>query len=270
MAGPAQSPNRRLYYRQPMYLRINLRIAGVRVAVPATLIDISGGGCQIHARTMVKPRAGIEFELPRAGQSDLRITGIIKKVTYAPEDRIFRYSIQFETLEAQVRDELLRFVIEEQRRAISGTKVQTEIAAVPVRKLSTRLRELRTAYRVEINVAVKYSIGDSPAMQHGTAIDLSTGGLRLILDQVLRQEWLVTLRFTLPNETLKALAQSRGNSAPSMRPFNELKLVARPLPGVKELRGRYVQSLTFINPEAAQTDEISRFVQAARLTAIRK
>lgn len=253
-----------------MYLRINLRITGVRVAVPATLIDISGGGCQIHARTMVKPRAGIEFELPRAGDSNLRIAGVVKKVTYAPEDRTFRYAVQFETLETPVRDELLRFIIEEQRRSISGTKAQSDLALAPVKKLSTRLRELRMAYRVEINVPVKYSIGDSTSIQHGTAIDLSTGGLRLILDQVLRQEWLVTLRFTLPNETLKALAQSRGNSAQAMRPFSELRLLARPLPGVKQLRGRYVQSLAFINPEAAHTDEISRFVQATRLTAIRR
>ena len=269
MAGPAQSPNRRLYYRQPMYLRINLRISGVRIAVPATLIDISGGGCQIHARTMVKPRTSIEFDLPRDDEPSLRVTGVIKKVTYAPEDRTFRYAIQFETLEPGVRDEVLRFVIEEQRRAIVLARTDEEPALPKLPKLSTRLRELRTAHRVEINVGVKYTIGESLTAHDGTAIDISTGGLRLILDQVLRQEWLVTLRFTLPNEILKALAQSRGSLAQTLRPFGELRVAARPLPGVRQLRGRYLQSLTFINPDAAQTEEITRFVQATRLTTIR-
>ena len=69
---------------------------------------------------------------------------------------------------------------------------------------------------------------------------------------------------------IEALAQSLGSSAHMRRPFSELKLIAQPLPGVRQLRGRYVQSLAFVSPEAAQAEEISRFVQATRLTAIRR
>lgn len=266
MAGPAPSTNRRLYYRQPMYLRINLRVAGIRVLVPATLVDISGGGAQIHARTMLKPKASVEFDLPRPGDTALRLTGTIRKVTYTPDNRTFRYAVHFESLESGVREQLLRFVIEEQRRGITGSKDAPEATSLKV--ASTRLRELRSAHRVEVNVPVRYFIGDSLTAQVATAIDIGTGGLRMILDQVLRQEWVVTVRFTLPNETLKVLAQSRVTGGPAMRPFSELKFLARPLSGVKQLRGRFVQSLAFVNPDAEQAAEIDRFVQASRLTTI--
>ncbi len=266
MAGPAPATNRRLYFRQPMYLRINLRVAGARVAIPATLVDISGGGAQIHARTLLKPQAWVEFELARPDGTPLQLKGSIRKVTYTPADRTFRYAVHFESLEPGVRETLLRFVLEEQRRGISGSKAALELS--PLKKASTRLRELRKAHRVEVNVPVRYSIGDSPNAQDATAIDVGTGGMRLILDQVLRQEWHVTIRFTLPNDTLKALAQSRGASGSAMRPFCEVKFLARPLPGVKQLRGRFVQSLAFVNPDARYAAEIERFVQATRLTSL--
>lgn len=268
MEDRAQTANRRLYYRQPMYQRIDVRASGVRVAVPATLIDISGGGCRLHARTMLKPRVAVEFDLPRPDATPLRVAGRIRKVTYTPEDRMFRYAIAFETLEAHVREQLLRFVVEEQRRTIRIVKrpIETGLpAATPL-----RLKELRMAPRIEVNVPVLYSVGDSMNMQHATAVDVSTGGLRLILDQILRQEWPVTVRFTLPSEILKVLAISQGSGAHMMRPFRELKLTTRPLPGVRQSRGHFVQSLAFVNPEMQYVDEISRFVAAARLTAIRR
>ena len=270
MGDPAKSVNRRLYYRQPMYLRIDLRVAGIRIAIPSTLIDISGGGCQIHARTMLKPRASVAFDLPRTGLADLRVGGVIKKVSYTPEDRLFRYAIQFDKLDARTRDELLRFVIAEQRRAISGVRAVQDAAINQLQHSAMRLRELRSAHRVEVNMPVRYTVGDSAPVYDATAIDIGTGGLRLIVDQVLRQEWTIAVRLTLPNETLKLVAQMRGSAAETMRPFSEMKLFARPLGGVSQSRGRYVQSLTFVNPDAYSIEEITRFVQAAKLTTLRR
>ena len=267
MAGQPQSGNRRLYYRQPMYARIDLRVSGIRVPIPATLIDVSGGGCQIHARTMLKRQQLVDFELPRAGEAALRLNGTIKKVAYAPQDRTFRYSVEFDELAEQSRDELLRFIADEQRRAISSAKAEIDTPVAPLRKRLVRLQELRSAYRVEVNVPVQYSVGDAMTVHDGTATDVSTGGMRLILDQVLRQEWIVTARFTLPNDALKAFAQLR-TSGERMRPFSEMRLQARPLPGVRQLRGRYVQSLAFLNPDATVTEDIARFVQIAKLIAL--
>lgn len=259
-------PNRRLYYRQPMYQRIDVRAAGVRVAVPATLVDISGGGCRLHARTMLKPRVAVEFELPRPDQAPLRVAGRIRNAAYTPEDRTFRYAIAFEGLEGFVREQLLRFVLEEQRRSIRSVKRPIETA--PPGQPPLRLRELRRAPRIEINVPVLYSIGDSIHLQQATAVDVSTGGIRLILDQVLRQEWVVAVRFTLPNDILKVLAQAQGSTAQMMRPFSEVKMLTRPLPGVRQSRGRFVQSLAFAHTDTHGVDEIARFVQTSKLMAL--
>ena len=65
MAAPS---NRRSFYRQPMYLRINLRASGIRAPVPATLVDLSGGGGMVSARTMLKTQQAVEFDLAREGQ----------------------------------------------------------------------------------------------------------------------------------------------------------------------------------------------------------
>lgn len=273
MADPANSSNRRLYYRQAMYLRIDLRVAGVRVAVPCTLVDISGGGCQIHARTMLKPRVAVDFDLPRPGREPLVISGTIKKVTYTPENRTFAYKIEFNTLTVARRDELLRFVVDEQRRGLKRVRSSAESAPDPEtarHKAMTRIQELRGSLRVEVNFPVIYTVDSSSTMFEGIAIDVSTGGLRVIVDQVLRQEWAVTVRFTPPNDGLKVLHQQRGTDAQAMRPFGELRLMARPLAGVAQSRSGFVQSLVFVNPDAQSLEEIARFVHVTKLTSLRR
>jgi c-di-GMP-binding flagellar brake protein YcgR len=260
-ASPA-SPNRRSFYRQPMYLRIDVRVAGVRIPVPSTLVDISAGGCQIHARTMIKPHVAIEFDLPRAGVPPLRISGKTRKVTYTASDRTFRYAIEFDTLSDLTREDLARFIHEEQRRAINLTRRSGEEEQP---KPPTRLQELRAHRRVEVNIPVTYSVGSTTGTYEGVAVDVSTGGVRLISDRVLRQEWNVNLRFTLPNDVLRVLHARAG----VQRPFPELRLTARPLPGVKQTRGRYMQSLIWVNPDPQTTEEIHRFIEAAQYTSLR-
>ena len=256
-----------------MYLRIDLRVAGVRVAVPCTLVDISGGGCQIHARTMLKPRVAVDFDLPRPGREPLVISGTIKKVTYTPENRTFAYKIEFNTLTVARRDELLRFVVDEQRRGLKRVRSSAESAPDPEtarHKAMTRIQELRGSLRVEVNFPVIYTVDSSSTMFEGIAIDVSTGGLRVIVDQVLRQEWAVTVRFTPPNDGLKVLHQQRGTDAQAMRPFGELRLMARPLAGVAQSRSGFVQSLVFVNPDAQALEEIARFVHVTKLTSLRR
>lgn len=262
MSASSASPNRRSFYRQPMYLRIDVRVAGLRIPFPSTLVDISAGGCQIHARTMVKPHVAIEFDLPRPGIPPLRLTGKLRKVTYTASDRTFRYAVEFDSLSDLTRDELARFIHEEQRRAINVTRRGAQDERP---KPATRLQELRAHRRVEVNIPVTYSVGGTTGNYEGVAVDVSTGGLRLISDRVLRQEWDVNVRFTLPSDVLRVLHSRAG----VQRPFFELRLMARPLPGVKQTRGRYMQSLVWVNPDPQVTDEIHRFVEAAQYTSLR-
>ena|SRR5579863_6284529 len=267
MSTPATS-NRRNFYRQPMYQRVNLRVGGVRVPVPATLIDVSGGGCLLHARTMLKPQTPVEFDLPRPGTTALRLSGKLRKVTYTANDRTFRYAVEWEAQDAETHDQLLRFILDEQRRTISGARRAADEGALnPKTPPSTRIQELRAHRRVEVNIPIRFTVKDAPGNYTATAVDVSTGGLRIITDQVLRQEWVVTLWFTLPVEPLRVLHQLKGSKGSAMAPFSELKVEARPLGGVKQSRGRYVQSLVWLNPDPHSTKEINRFVQAVQLTS---
>jgi c-di-GMP-binding flagellar brake protein YcgR len=257
--------NRRLFYRQAMFQRINLRVSGLRAPVPATLVDLSGGGGMIQSRTMLRPHIAVEFDLPREGMPHLRLPGKIRKVTYSPNDRTFRYAMEFGALSDEMRDALLRFIIEEQRRTISLSRRGDD--ARPL--LSTRIQEQRAHRRIELNMPVRYSVTDAAGAFSATAIDVSTGGMRIVGEQVLRQEWVVTIRFTLPSDVLGAIPHLSGAQR-STAPFKELRLDARTLPGIKQSRGRYIQSLVWVNPDPQATAEIDRFVQAAQLASLRR
>ncbi|MDE2481302.1 MAG: PilZ domain-containing protein [bacterium] len=241
--------NRRLFFRLPLFVRVDLRVAGLRVPIPATVTDISGGGCALQTRTMLKPRTVVEFYLPRADAAPLRLAGSLVKVNYVPGDRTFRYAIAFEAMPDDVHDALLRYISHEQRRAIAAARGE-ELEATGAQG-APRLQEMRAGRRIEVNIPVRYSTPDAQGTFVGTAVDLSTGGARLITERILRQEWNVIVRFNLPHGAT-----------------TELRLHAHPLPGVKSTRGRYLQSVAWTNPDPRDTEAIDRFVQHARLASL--
>ena len=247
-----------------MYTRIDLRAEGVRIPVPGTLVDISAGGCQVHARTMLKAHLAVEFNLPRQGGPPLRLHGHLCKVNYHAADRTFRYGIDFERMSEHDKEELARFIHDEQRRALAlknnGGVEEPKPAKVQ------RIQELRAAKRVEVNIPVKYTVQNSAQNFEGVVIDVSTGGMRILSDQVLRQEWNVQLRLVFPSDALRAARAARGERSHTLLPFREIKVEARPLPGVKQTRGRYMQSLMWVNPDPLATHEISRFVDAIQIS----
>ena len=254
--------NRRSHFRQAMMIRVDLRVAGNRIPIPATLVDLSAGGCQLHARTMVQPHVACEFNLPRDHMPPLRLAGSLRKVTYHASDRTFRYAIEFPNMNEATREELARFIHEEQRKELARKRgIPDEGPPKP------RIHELRADRRVEVNIPITYSVGMAGVVHEAVAVDVSTGGLRMICDRVLRQEWELVVRFTPPSDVLKLL-QRRQNG--EIVPFKEVRLTARALPGVKESRGKYQQSLVWINPDPEATQEINRFVEAVRLISLNR
>jgi c-di-GMP-binding flagellar brake protein YcgR len=251
--------NRRSYFRLPLDIRVSLRVSGVKVPIPSTLVDISGGGCQVQARTVLKAQSPVEFDLPRPGQPPVRLPGILRKVTYTPGDRTFKYAIEFKISEG-VHDELLRFIAEEQRREIARQKGHD----LEVVGISKSAREQRSHTRVDVELPIRYNLLGAQTQFSATAIDVSTGGMRILNERVLRQEWILVVRFRLPDEPVRQFLAMRGHNASEHTPFSELKLEARALPGVKETRGQYIQSLIWVDPDPSATDDISRFVNAAR------
>ncbi|HEX8805617.1 MAG TPA: PilZ domain-containing protein [Candidatus Aquilonibacter sp.] len=251
---PLVASNQRLAFRQPMSLNITLRVSGFRAPLNAMLVDLSGGGGTVSAKTALKAQTAVEFDLPREGQPHLRLPGKIRKVTFMPGARTFKYAVEFENLDEDTQEALHRFITFEQRRELSVTRLGTNL-----RKPELSGKEQRAHRRVDVEVPVRISIVEVPRAMEATLIDLSTGGMRILTEHVLRQEWVVTLRFTLPSDVLR--------SGP---PFDEIKVNARALPGIKQWRRKYIQSLLLVNPDPAITAEISRFVQAAHLAALRR
>jgi hypothetical protein len=225
------SGNRRLYYRHPMNLQLVLRVAGARAPVTGTLLDVSGGGAMLSSKTALRASTQVEFDLPRPGMPVLRLPGTIRKVTYN-SDRSFRYAIEF-TLHNETREELLRFISDQQRlarRPDDGRPAPQAAAS-----------DLRAHRRVDVSIPVLIGISEQARAIEATIVDLSSGGARVAVDHVLRQEWTLTLRFFLDRE--------------------EVTLNATVLPGVKQLRGQYVQSIAWIHPDPTITAKISRFVR---------
>ncbi len=247
--------NRRTAYRHPMALPIDLRVSGVRAPVAATLTDLSGGGGMISARAALKEKSAVEFDLPREGQPHLRLPGRIRKVTFMPSERAFKYAVEFENLDDETREALHRFIVLEQRRDLAVTRRGTEPS-----KPTRSAQEQRAHRRIDVDVPVRIAIVEVPGSMEATLVDVSTGGARILIDHVLRQEWVVNLRFTLPSEMLK------GDAAP----FKEMRINARALPGIRQQRGKYIQTLAWVHPDPMMTAEINRFVQAAHLTALRR
>jgi hypothetical protein len=238
-----------------MTLNISLRASGFRAPVSATLVDLSGGGGMVSARTALKAHTAVEFDLPRDGLPHLRLPGKIRKVTFMPSNRLFKYAVEFENLDEETREALHRFITFEQRRELSVTRRGANLHTAS--ELSEK--ELRAHRRVDVEVPVRISIVDVPRAMEAMIIDVSTGGVRILIEHVLRQEWVVTLRFTLPSDVLRTGA-----------PFDEIKVNARALPGIKQWRSKYIQSLVWVNPDPAITAELNRFVQAAHLVALRR
>ncbi|MGB6986360.1 MAG: PilZ domain-containing protein [Candidatus Aquilonibacter sp.] len=251
---PLVASNRRHAYRHAMSLHIDLRVSGIRAPVNATLIDLSGGGGMVAARTALKAETPVEFDLPREGQPHLRLAGKIRKVTFMPHERTFRYAVEFEHLDEETREAVHSLITFEQRRQLSVKRHGAQL-----RKPEPSTQEQRAHRRVDVEIPVRISIVNVPRMMEATLVDVSTGGVRVLIQHVLRQEWVVTLRFTLPSEVLR-----------TGTPFDEIRVAARALPGIKQYRGKYIQSLVWVNPDPAITAEINRFVQAAHLVALRR
>lgn len=253
---PEGSPlgNRRAYVRQPMFTDVALRVPGMRSGVPATLVDISGGGCRIATQLMIKPHADVEFDLP-AGSRALKLSGRIAKVRYIPVDRTFHYGISFESLDEPKRDVLLRYISAEQRRTLEEKRVRLPSATED----RAAENERREHARARIPFPVSYAISGVPSTLRARALDVGAGGIRISTDRILRVEWAIELRFSLPNDVLRMAHQIDGQ-AHDLRPFAPMRVKVRPLPGVMRMRERYIQRLAFMYAASGTVAEIERFV----------
>lgn len=221
--------DRRKSPRFPMNGALALRAQGLDVAINANIRDISAGGCKLDSRVKLTLRQAVRLELPQAGNPPLLVTGSVVRASMTLADRVHHYGVRFNIETAALRDMLVGYI------KVFGQK-----------HLSDAGRRVTGSVDVKFPVTVNVSgVGHFVA----TAIALNTGGMRLASDRVLRQEWKLKLDVKLPGGMI---------GSPVM------VLAATVKPGVKPVRGTFVQDVEFVDPELRAVGEIERVMIEAR------
>lgn len=283
---PQNAGNKRNFFRIPLRTLIQME-AGMPVLVPAMLLDLSGGGCQVASRIAVDGNQHVSFRYKREGKPDLILTGAVKSRRYAEADHIYYYGIKFEALSENAHDDLLQEIVNMERKIIMQRRgeqdlkaEQSKVVTVPaVNAKAGKPEANRSAFRVAWTFPLEFKIKGIPGTQRATSIDISAGGMQIATDMILRREWQLELSFTLPEKVLDVLAQTENVSTSvfgsrygeqtkvtKQKPFPPMTIKAESTPGIQQSRGRYIHGLKFNDVDPLVREQLLRFVHAAQLS----
>lgn len=222
--------DRRKYPRTPVTGAIELRAAGIEVAVTANLRDISAGGCALESRVALQATTALRIELPIPGGKPLVLDANVLRISSNAAERTYRYGVRFRVETATLRDNLLTYI---QRYCVRSEAASSD-------------------RRERAGVDVKFMVTISPPgvpLFNAMAISLGTGGIRIASDRILRQEWMMKIDMKLPGGMIGAPA---------------LTMTGRARPGAKPVRGSYVQDVDFVEPSLRAIAEIDRAMAELR------
>ena len=266
----------RNFFRLAVSIPLDIEIIDAPAPLAGTLVDISEGGCKITSKQMLLKGVELAFELPRKNKEPLKLRGRICHVDFKAMTKLFDYGIQYVGLRPADADAIYQFVVEEQRR-----KLQTREGHVEATKNGKAAKDRQAVLRVERQFPIQYAIFGTRNFTPAIASDISRGGLRIVIDRQVPDDRTLELRFTLPNDVLDVLTKRTHSRDSSMfgreitvkehkaRPFAELRMQVRPLPGWHEIKGAYHYSVSFVRPKPELLEEIERFIHAAQLTEIK-
>ena len=140
----------------------------------------------------------------------------------------------------------------------------------------------RQAFRAEVEFPVYYEIVGRPGERRAMANDLSSGGLRVLLDEDLIREQEVLLHFTLPSDFLEFFKEYKEVSEDTPfgprkkrvpkppRKFSEMHVRAKSLIVFFNLpRALFVHGMQFVDISEGASDEIQRFNHYWQLNQLR-
>ena len=272
--APAAASNKREFFR--LQLRMPIQLQTGILSIPALLVDLSGGGCQVYSRVQVEAKA-VKFKLKRTdGMSEIELGGLIKGKGFLEKERVFVYGIAFEGLSERTQQALVQEIAMIERR--ERLKAQEAAKAVP-KPQNANGRHERSAFRVAWPFKMTFSIVGKPGTMQAQALDISVGGMRMSSDQLLKDESKIELQFTLPDKVLDVLTTSEtvGKSelfgarfaaekkVVKQKPFPPMRLHAMVRPGKVTERGKFTYGLAFEDADPMIREEIQRFVHAAQL-----
>jgi len=225
-----KTADRRKDRRFPMRGAIDMRAAGINVVIHATLEDISATGCRVSTRAPLRIKHPVRIELPRPGQTLLRVTGHVVRARGATSDRLYYYGIHFRFESDETRAELRAYV----------SLYASKLAPVRNGSFDRRVAAAGADVKLQLDVTVP-EVGRFSAI----ALALRPDGMRVACDRVLRQEWPMKIDLRLPSE-------SAGTSIVTVR--------AKALSGVRQVRGQYIQDVEFCEPPLRARQEIERLI----------
>jgi len=220
--------DRRRFPRFPLTGGLELRAKGIHVPIAAHVRDISAGGCRVDCRVSLEPKHLLQLELALPASNPIVLTASVVRSSATLAERTYHYGLRFR-VESSKREALAAYITRYCRFA------------------HDRYAERRSGGWVDARFPV--TIGAPAVPSFGaTVIALSSNGIRVASDRVLRQEWLLKIELALPG-------------AEGSRP---LTLSGRARPGAKTVRGTYVQDVDFLEPSLKAIGEIERAVAGIR------
>jgi hypothetical protein len=174
---------------------------------------------------------------------------------------------------------MFRFGGEKKKPGAPAATASTRAAASDI---SQAAGNKRTAFRAEVEFPVFYEIVGRPGERRAIANDLSSGGLRLLMDEDLIREQELLLHFTLPSDFLENFKEYKEVSEDTPfgprtkrvpkppRKFSEMHVRAKSMIMFFNLpRAMFVHGFAFVDISEGTTDEIQRFAHYWQLNQLR-
>jgi len=279
MQKPAPLPpapnNKRQTFRQGVAVPVEMSVQKMPVTVHGTLMDMSADGCRIRSLISLEKGAALRFEVRGSNGKTLELRGRIAARKKIIGQAFYAYGIAFDKISTAQSDALVSLIMEFQRRA-AADRTQTKESAVENAKPGKH----RGTYRALVSFRIKYRREGRPGVTIAEANDLSAGGLRLIGNEPMPQDVILTFEFTLPQEALNIHSSTptadpstfgdRGITRPKgkdpRRPFEPMTIRGKVAARLKYSSGRIVLGVQFLDADAYTREEIQRYIMPCNST----
>lgn len=255
-----------------------MRVTGMPVTVHGTLMDMSAEGCRIRSLISLEKDAAMRFDVRASNGKSLELRGRIAARKKIVGQAFYEYGVAFDKISTADSDALVALIMEFQRRAAAD---RTELKGAAAE--NSKPGKQRGAYRALVTFPIKYRRDGRPGLTTAEANDLSAGGLRLICNEPMPADVILTLEFTLPQEVLTVYSAAappdpspfgdRGITRPKpkdpRRPFEPMVIRGKVAARLKDSSGRIVLGIQFLDADAYTREEIQRYTHAAQLYKIR-
>jgi len=206
----------------------------MELPITANLRDISPGGCALESRVALPLKQAIRLELPIPGNKPLVLDANIVRASSNPAERMNRYGVRFRVETASLRDNVKAYIARycQVKQAMAGG-------------------DRRDRGPIDVKFVATIAVPDIRPF-NAMVIALSSGGVRIASDRILRQEWMMKIDLKLPGGMIGAPV---------------LTMTGRAKPGAKPVRGSFVQDVEFIEPSLRAIGEIERAIGEVRRSA---